>query len=220
MKRRWKITFGILGPLLVLWLAEPYIKEWYYREECSFGSVSKDEYAEIKDRAKEIFRNWDWSKRVPPKPRGSIGSISASYAPYLTAFLDANLVKFIPEKATTDVKIAHVLAFMEGIGARMYYKHAPNSYKDKNTVIYINYVIYKLKLGRYNPILLLAPKSRFLKIFLELQESYSEYSIVKRVEPWPTGFLVIPLDDGLRWQTFKPLGCVEEGLFKSWELTW
>ncbi len=222
MKRKWKITWAVLAPLTVFWLAEPFITEWYYKEKCSFGSVSKNEYAAIRSRAQKISKNWDWSKKAYQAP-----NITGKSAPtiiwgrYLTAFLDANLVKFIPEKAPIDVKIAHVLAFMEGIGMRMYSNGSSKGYyisKGQKPVVSIGYVIYKMKLGRYSPILL-APKSRFFKISLNLQEGTSGNGIVKRAVVWPAGFLTIPLDDGGRWESFKPLGCLEKELFMSWGLS-
>ncbi len=217
---KWKLALRVLPALVVLWLAEPYIREWYYKEECSFGSVSKEKYAEIRKKASEISRNWDWGKKAYQAPDIIEKSASATiYSPHLTTFIDANLDKFIPEAGSTDVKIAYALAFMEGIGARMYLKNGPKSYKGQRPVIELWYVIYKMKLKQYGPILF-TPKSRFVKIYLELQMQTAGTSIVKNFKTWPTGFFMIPLDDGGEWTLFNPLGCVNEGLFKHWGISW
>lgn len=216
MKRRRKITLGVLASLTALWLAEPFIKEWFYKEQCSFGSVSKDDYVEILNRAKEINHKWDWNKRVPrSSEHRSLGEV---YAPYLNEFLKVNLLRFIPETASTDIKVAHLLAFMEGFGARMYSKRGYVSRKEQKPTVSLNYVIYRMKLGEYHPGLL-APKSRYLKIHIGLQKEDNGNAIAIEFNVHPTGFLVIPLDDGLTWQSFKPVGCVEEDLFKSWGLS-
>ena len=210
---------AIFTMILALWLVEPIVYEWIYKEECSFGSVSKEEYAAIRKKAEKISSNWDWSKTVPKHRTITLPKQNRVWGGrHLVAFLDANFVDFVPKSSPYDVKVAHILAFMEGIGARLYRIIPAGDSADHKPSVHLRYVIYKMKVNEYG-LTLLAPKSRYFKLHVALESGLPGNSIIKRYQVRPTGLFDAPLDDN-NFELFTPLGCVDEKLLEKLGIEW
>jgi len=208
---------AIFTMLLTLWLIEPFVYEWFFKTECSFGSLSKEEYAPIRNRAQKLSSDWDWGKTVPKHRPIALPAQSRMWGGrHLIAFLDANFVNFVPKSASDDVKVAHVLAFMEALGARLYRIIPAGGQGAYKPSLHLRYVIYKMRVNEYD-LTLLAPKSRYLKLHVALKPGLPGNSIIKRYQVRPTGLIDAPLDDN-KLELFTPLGCVDHNLIVKWGL--